>query len=193
MLIVISHSELLDKEEYYIEKLLSEGVDFFHLRKPSLSEKDIQNLIKKIPNQILGKVTLHNNFQLLDKFELGGIHFSSDKKNIIKSYQNSGLRLSTSCHSFDEIDNLPGYIDYTFLSPVFNSISKENYNGRFENNKTKAKLCNNYPFKVIALGGIDETNINKVSYLGFDGAAMLGRIWSNPDDLSIVREIKKYV
>lgn len=193
MLIVISHTEMMENESYYIEKFLNEGVDYFHIRKPALSDFEAEKLVKKIPEYLLPKLSIHGNYSLLNKFNLGGIHFTSKTKHSINDYKNLSLRKSISCHSFKEIDSFINQVDYAFLSPVFNSISKKNYSGKFNGQETKSFLENHLKEKIVALGGISESNIEKVYELGFTSAAMLGSIWENPEKISIIREVKKYV
>jgi thiamine-phosphate pyrophosphorylase len=57
---------------------------------------------------------------------------------------------------------------------VFDSISKPGYKGM--HNKSAEKF--NRP--VLALGGIDDTNISRLREWGFTGAALLGAIWKEP-------------
>lgn len=193
MLIVISHSESVERESYYIEKFLNEGADYFHIRKPALPSSEVETLIKKIPENLLPKISIHNNYHLLGKYDIGGIHFTSKSKHLLNDYKNSLLRKSISCHSFEEIIELPSYIDYTFLSPVFNSISKENYSGKFNSEETKNFLSRKFDFEIVALGGISNNNIEKTVQLGFKNAAVLGAIWEDPDNTLILKELKKYV
>ncbi len=68
--------------------------------------------------------------------------------------------------------------NYTFLGPVFDSISKSGYGSALPDDffltKTQKKI------QVIALGGIDIANLDKVRKMNFDGAALLGTLWANP-------------
>lgn len=66
-----------------------------------------------------------------------------------------------------------------FLNPVFNSISKAGYTG-FADASFILQKSVNQP-EVIALGGIDATNIHQLKTMNFDGAAVLGSIWQNPE------------
>ena len=193
MLIVISNNESIKNEITHFEKLFTEGADFLHLRKPSLSESDLENFIKTIPADLRNKISLHNHFDLAEKYNFGGIHFTSATKHLLNNFSGSRFRISVSSHSFDEINELPQFVDYTFLSPVFDSISKENYPGKFNSEKTEKFLKNKFPFDIIALGGVSEKNIKTVSDLGFQGAALFGTVWNNNNYEIPLREIKKYV
>ena len=67
--------------------------------------------------------------------------------------------------------------EYVFLSPIFNSISKQNYNTKFTLHELhQASDIGLIDSKVIALGGITPDNIATTMQLGFGGAAVLGYI-----------------
>ena len=87
--------------------------------------------------------------------------------------------ISASCHTLEEVQEDKKTCDYVFLSPIFDSISKEGYSSKFTpeaiREAVKADIIDK---KVIALGGIDEENILRVKDFGFGGAAILGGLWS---------------
>jgi thiamine-phosphate pyrophosphorylase len=71
--------------------------------------------------------------------------------------------------------------DYVFLSPVFDSISKPGYFRNDELGMMSDEWKALVKTKVIALGGIDASNIHKTKELGFDGAAVLGAVWGESE------------
>jgi phosphoribosylformimino-5-aminoimidazole carboxamide ribonucleotide (ProFAR) isomerase len=83
-----------------------------------------------------------------------------------------------SCHTFNKVDALEGKEAYCFLSPIFDSISKEGYKANFEKEALKQFLQKERQIKVIALGGVTAQNYNEIIEMGFDGGAFLGSIWS---------------
>lgn len=82
-----------------------------------------------------------------------------------------------SCHSFDEVIKIDGKVEYCFLSPIFDSISKEGYQSNFDKLELKEFLRKDRKIKVIALGGLTEVNYTEILELGFDGGAFLGSVW----------------
>ena len=69
-------------------------------------------------------------------------------------------------------------MDYLFLSPIFQSISKEGYGNGFpwyELEEARERGFINP--KVFALGGIDASHIRQLKGLGFGGAVVLGALW----------------
>ena len=69
--------------------------------------------------------------------------------------------------------------DYVLLSPIFDSISKDDYTSRFTpvqlRELAKRKIIDK---KVMALGGVDLENIGDLKSYGFGGAVLLGAIWN---------------
>lgn len=82
------------------------------------------------------------------------------------------VMLSLSKHG----QNLDLY-NYIFLSPIFPSISKENY-GEEPNIEQLKNIVEQIPTDTIALGGIDPSRVAACHELGFAGIACLGHIWN---------------
>jgi thiamine-phosphate pyrophosphorylase len=81
---------------------------------------------------------------------------------------------------------------YSFISPVFPSISKKGYG---QDTKIIEDLTyrNNIHVKLIALGGIDEYTIKKVFQTGADGAALLGAIWNSSTPVDVFKKCRDII
>jgi thiamine-phosphate pyrophosphorylase len=136
---------------------------------------------------------LHQHHELNEKFSIGGIHYTVEKRKekderTLSNYKAAGFTLSTSVHSLEEYHELSGSFDYCFFGPVFNSISKKNYDSVI---KDDFRLNKNKEVELIAIGGINEDNIEKTEKMGFSGVALLGAIWMNENPLEKYLQIKK--
>lgn len=164
-----------------IVQLFEHNLEYFHLRKPTFSEAEYEDFISKIPEQYRNKIIIHNYHNLAIKYNLKGVHFSSYTKNGLKG---TNLHKSKSCHSIEEIKQIKNLYNYVFLSPIFPSISKPDYQSNFNTQELKTFLTdkNDLP-QVIALGGISFEKIPLIKQLGFAGMAVLGTIWQekNPE------------
>jgi len=99
--------------------------------------------------------------------------------------------ISTSFHSLGQLDEDYGSLDYAFLSPMFDSISKSKYySAGFDTEELRTTLKALH-FPVIALGGIDDNKISRLHKLGFKGAAILGAIWNSEDPINEFIKIQK--
>jgi thiamine-phosphate pyrophosphorylase len=68
--------------------------------------------------------------------------------------------------------------DYIFLSPVFDSISKNYHKSSFGNGEIE-KILKSSNQNIYALGGITPENAEKAFRMGFDGIGVLGYIWES--------------
>ena len=150
-----------------INKILRDGsADLVHIRKPGSNEKEVEKLIQGISPIFYPRLKLHDHFELLEKYPLGGIHLNL-RNNRAKPNVSS---ISISFHSLDEIKKSGNY-DYFFISPIFDSISKAGYKGKFDFTELSNVIRGK---KAIALGGITPDKFNFLKSMGFSGAAMLG-------------------
>jgi len=188
-LIVITSPDSVGNEIQIIISLFENGVEVLHLRKPDWDINKYEEFIKEIPFAYYKRLVLHSHYKLGEKYNIKGIHLTSDYrkgievnqvKELIRIASKRNLTVSTSFHSIEEVDQNILKFKYVFLSPVFDSISKVGYKTTF-NKKEILEFLSNYTksTEVVALGGIEYTNINEVKEMGFSNAAILGAIWNN--------------
>lgn len=193
MVIVISNPTAITDEHAIIQQLFDEGLEIFHVRKKEFSENEMRTFIEQISEKYFSKIVLHSHYHLAEEYNLKGIHVRVDFNS-----EASKQSLSASFHSLDEVEKFENKFDYGFLSPVFDSISKEGYKSKFDFSELKTYLVNRKILnngtgngQVIALGGIDEDKIEKVKELGFSGIALLGAIWKSENPLEKFKRIKE--
>jgi thiamine-phosphate pyrophosphorylase len=185
-LIVISHPGMVAGEAAVIQQLFEAGLQLFHLRKPEADEQAVRALLEAIPAVYHPRIALHGFHQLANEYDIQRLHFT-EQHRVSRSQKSDppleilkeqGYLLSTSVHDLATLQQLPSHFSYAFFSPVFDSISKQQYKGVtsddfFLNDEQK-------PVRVVALGGIDAGNIEAVAGMNFDSAAVLGTIWNEP-------------
>ncbi|MBF4506830.1 thiamine phosphate synthase [Flavobacterium sp. JLP] len=180
-MIVITNPFPVAHEIKIVNSLFEEGLSLLHIRKPDFSELEMAQFIHQIKLEFRDRIVLHNHHALAEDFGINRFHFSEKERNQTHDSParfSKPCRYSTATHSIKDFNSLESDFDYAFLSPVFKSISKENYHPKTDLlEETKSRT--NYKTKVIALGGIDSQNIQKVLQNGFDDAALLGSIWKN--------------
>lgn len=194
-LILITAPNYFVEEDKIITALFEEGLDILHLRKPDTAPMFAERLLTLIPEQYHKRIVVHGHFYLKDEYRLKGIHLNHRNPNIPENYKG---HLSCSCHSLEEVKEKKRRCDYVFLSPVFDSISKLNYNASYTPVELKkAHKAGIIDKKVIALGGIDTFNLEEVKDYGFGGAAILGALWnkfdlrSNRDYAELITHFRK--
>lgn len=180
-LVVITLPTFFNKEAELITLLFKNGLEKLHLRKPEAPVGKLKALLAEIPQEYHPYITLHDHFELLGEYPaVGGIHLN--KRNPVSPRGFKG-NVSCSCHSFEEIKS-NSQLSYCFLSPIFNSISKEGYKSNFSiealQNAAKEGILTS---KVFALGGICPETLPLLKDLPFGGVAVLGYLWGkNPED-----------
>lgn len=186
-ILVITRPYFFEGEERYITHLFEQGITSLHLRKPHSSEEDVQTLIEKIPQKYRAQVVLHEHPQLVEKYQLQGFHLNSRCPNLPNGFKGG---ISRSCHSLEEVVLYKDQCDYVFLSPIFDSISKEGYGSTFsEETLQEAYKQGIIDSKVIALGGIKPEHASYLKANGFGGMALLGYVWDKLQTPPVVLSI----
>lgn len=174
--IIITSPETFSGEVAFIARLLDAGVDVIHLRKPGWDAEEYGTLISRIPDRYRDRIVVHDHFELCARYDLRGIHLNRRNHEAPPGFTG---RISCSCHSLAEVEAKKPEMDYVFLSPIFDSVSKQGYSSQFSVIQLKeANRRGIIDHRVMALGGVTAENISIVRALHFGGVAMLGDIWS---------------
>lgn len=187
-MIVITSSEFISDEADKINSLFKVGIKRLHIRKPDASSEEVARLVAQIEEQWYDKITVHYHFDVAEAFSLGGVHLSRRTPESPRGWLGT---VSASCHTLEEVELRKESLDYCFLSPIFDSISKTGYESAFSTEQLEfardKRLIDN---KVVALGGICEENLDKVKELGFGEYAILGALWRIEAKCKMVEYVK---
>ncbi|MDA0347481.1 MAG: thiamine phosphate synthase [Verrucomicrobia bacterium] len=198
-IIVLSPETHYLDEAAWVVKLFEAGLSRFHLRKPGMDDDALSQYIQGIPKEWRAKLVVHQAYDLVNQFGLGGRHIKDDVTQLecVGLWQDScskGQSLSRSVHRLGDLDGSLNQWDYLFLSPVFPSISKAGYKPSWEIAELRSALLS---FKrvcstqVYALGGIEPSTISSCHEMGFDGVALLGAIWQSSNPLESFLKLKE--
>ncbi len=191
-IIVISSPNHKDREARLIQDLVEAGLWRFHLRKPAWSSDELRGLLRAIPEAFQKHIVLHRRPELLEEFPLAGYHLTSKE-----SYPEGKIpgTLSRSFHDLVALRNCNERLDYVFLGPIFDSVSKQGYTAAFQPSelrdffRLRRQVTGHSPM-AFALGGIIPDRVRVCLGLGFDGVAALGAIWASR---SPVRKLHRYL
>lgn len=200
-LIALSYPTEFKNEHIIINSLFENDLQILHLRKPDWSPLQMTSLLDKIDARFHNRIIIHSHYELCDispisidsnndsskRYHLKGIHFTHKTKHMIEKYENIDIHKSISCHSFQELNRYKDVMNYCFISPVFDSISKKGYKSAISLKELKenTKRCN-----LVALGGIDSNNIHELKNLKLYGVAILGFLWESDDVLGSFMKIQ---
>lgn len=191
--IVISYHLKLHKEADVINNLIDNGLDNFHIRKPDFSTHEMRAFINKIPRVFHDKIMLHSHYELLNEFNLKGIHYNKKYNPDIPGFLSPHHKVSVFCADFDDIEDYNGLADYFFIGPVFKSISLVNYYGKYTHNYLKTQLRKYSRSNTVAIGGISEETAEVALNLGFRQVSILGALWAEYiETLDVKRVMHRY-
>lgn len=197
----------IENEIEIIQNALDAGVDYLYIRKPELDDFSLVDFVEKIPEKYWNKC-ISSSLIITKEFNLGGYHFTRDiiEKNekyndkVLEWLHTNNKICSVSAHNENEILTYSNKSNHVIVSPIFKSISKQNYSYEWNFDELKQNIAtikirkNN--IQLFAVGGIDINNITLVKQLGFNGVGLLGAIWNasfkaQNELISIIETIKK--
>lgn len=192
MIIVITPEDIVQNETELINELFQEGLNLLHIRKPFINAEEMTDFIQKIDSKFHSQLVLHSHYDLTENFNISRFHFREiDKQNgLFQSFTDKII--STSVHDIESFNHLNKEWEYAFISPVFPSISKKGY-GENSTILNDIKKRDNSNVRLIALGGINEKNVNEVFESKVDGVALLGAIWESDEPLNVFRKCRQNI
>lgn len=186
-IILITRPDFFEDELPLVNDMFADGLEILHLRKPNYTFAEMENFVLSVSPRWRNRVVVHSHFELVERFGLRGAHMGVNRPLNIEGFKGTK---SFSCHSLKEVETHKPECNYVFLSPIFNSISKQGYNSAFTSEDlSRAHSSGLIDHKVMALGGIDADNIDIVRRLGFGGVAVLGTVWKSQNPVEALREL----
>ncbi len=185
-LVLFSTPAIESNEVKQLNCFFENGLRYFHLRKPGASRVQFQNYIKALPSSFHPYIVIHDHYELTKEFDLKGIHLPESVRRswgLEKEKFHGQPIISTSIHGLIDLQQPHDIYEYIFVSPIFDSLSKENYKAAFDTNELQEAVKRHKAHvvfsKTIALGGIEARRWDELKTLGFDGAAVLGAVWQS--------------
>lgn len=180
-LILISSPGEKPNEIRFVKRIFEMGLSRFHLRKPDWSLDDLRKYLNEFPDEYLKRIVIHRRREVLKDFPLAGYHLSSREDYFEKDFEGS---LSRSFHTLEDLRESEEQLDYVFLGPIFDSISKQGYKAAFPPTRLRGYFVERRKARVkrpriVALGGIVPDKVRVALSLGFDGVAALGGVWGS--------------
>ena len=192
MIVLIAPENDIPNEIEILNQLFREGLLVYHLRKPKKNYEEHVAYLNKIDKEYHNRIVVHYFHELINDFNLKGIHFQEQKRidhidnpgQYFKNLNMFGKTISSSFHESEVLKACCFEFDYHLLSPVFSSISKKGYKG-------KGFDVNHIDKTIIGMGGINVETIEETITLGFKGIGVLGGVWNAEDPLEGFIKIKE--
>lgn len=170
-----------------INQLFDSGLEELHVRKPGYSADDLYSLISGVRREYHRKIVLHQQFGLISKFDLKGVHLPKDYFSGIfgamkkmRFARKKGLQLSTLVSDIKNIEDVDMTFDLVFVGPMYRKFSEQNSLTNFDSFEVKSAISNTTK-DVYAFGGIDFKNQTRINSLGFKGMVLQSSVWKSGD------------
>lgn len=183
-IIVISPSKTPDNETRIVTELFEHGLQTFHLRKPSMTTKEMRQYIESIPAHFHNRIVIHSHHQLLKSFPLKGIHltrqhlkrkfYSALRVRFLKM-RRPGIIVTTSFHKIATLYENKKKYDYVLLGTIFDTVS-DKFNAGYNPHTLRAALEKSTT-PVVARGGTHAGNVGTCHELGFAGMIFYSGVW----------------
>lgn len=112
-----------------------------------------------------------------------GVHIGRDDGDVrdVREMLPDGMILGVSATDYGETVNLSKTdADYLGVGPIFPTISKDDATPAIGLEEL-ARICGNTRKPIVAIGGINETNLQHVIDAGAKGAAVISAVTHSPD------------
>lgn len=175
-------------------------VHALHIRKtPEVGRKQFEQLLDNVDDAWHERIWLHQYGELYQNYNIGGVHltasgiagFRQGWREWCLEWAGKGLGVSITCRDLAELNAFSEVADRVFLAPVYDSISKPGHLSAFSIQELKQALSESLPAEVIALGGVQEGNIEALMQVHFDGVAVLGALWNAADPVAMIFKLKQ--
>ncbi len=199
LLYAVTDRSWLGTESLYsqVKKAIDGGVTFVQLREKELAQEafykealEIQALCreKNIP------FVINDNVALAKKIDADGVHVGQEDMEAgdVRSLLGPDKIIGVSAHSVEEalLAEKRG-ADYLGVGAAFSTNSKKDVS--CISHETIRDICQAVQIPVIAIGGINETNIEELKGTGICGVAVISAIFAKKDITGAARTLRNRV
>ncbi|MEZ5305695.1 MAG: thiamine phosphate synthase [Pyrinomonadaceae bacterium] len=180
-----SHPSELENLLSSMEIAVESGANFVQIREKALSGRSLFNFVKSAVSRLAESnvcVALNERFDVALAAGAHGVHLTSQSLPIaeVKRTVGSSLIIGRSTHSIAEIHDSAG-ADYVFFGPVYSTPKKIKMGVPLGLRKLR-EAVNEYPrIPVVAIGGIEDSNIPEVLEAGARGYAAIRMFFSSSE------------
>ncbi|MGB6127518.1 MAG: thiamine phosphate synthase [Psychrilyobacter sp.] len=183
---VISKGDL--SLEKYLEKIkqsIDAGVTILQLREKNIDTEsfiELGNKVKKITDKMGIKLIINDNIEVCKKINCEGVHIGQgdispkEARKILGEYKIIGLSIQTREHLEKSISS---DVDYYGIGAVFSTKTKLDADNVSYSDLKALSLDSKIP--VVAIGGINKSNILELEDTGIAGVAIVSAIYGVED------------
>lgn len=178
-----------------VEEALRGGVTCVQLREKDMGDEDFLQEAKEIHvlcQQYGVPFIVNDNVAVAVACGAEGIHVGQEDMAAgdVRHQVGNGMILGVSVHTVEEArEAVHNGADYLGLGAVFPTSTKTDVEQM--SNETLRAICDAVDVPIVAIGGINRSNIAKLAGSGVDGVALVSAIFSEPEIETTCRELRK--
>ena len=196
-LLLYAVSERYPDRDFFvqIESALKGGITCLQLREKHLSKAefiDEARIVKRLCDKYSVPLIINDDVEVALESASDGVHIGQDDGDVAEVRRIAGSRLiiGVSAHNVEEaLAAEKAGADYLGCGAVFGSMTKSNVHvlplGTLKNITAAVKI------PIVAIGGINETNMMQLLGTGINGVAVISAIFGAADIESKCQELKR--
>ena len=178
-----------------VESALKGGVTCVQLREKELDEEEFLKEAMEL-SALCRKYGVpffvNDNVEIAIKCHADGIHVGQEDMEAVKVRQRVGddMMIGVSVHSVEEaLEAVRNGADYLGVGAMFSTATKTDVDVLPK--ETLSNICAAVDIPVVAIGGINKSNIAQLSRTGVDGVALVSAIFAAEDIESECRQLRR--
>ena len=197
LLYAVTDRAWVGKQSLYeqVESALKGGVTCVQLREKELDDESFLKEaieISALCKQYGVPFFVNDNVDIAIKCKADGIHVGQEDMEAAQVRQRVGddMIIGVSVHSVEEaLEAVKNGADCLGLGAVFSTSTKTDVD--LLPRETLRDICDAVDIPVVAIGGINKSNISQLAGTGIDGVALVSAIFAADDIESECRELRK--
>ena len=164
---------------------LAAGVRFFQYRSKNASRRsryEISVLLARIARDADALFVVNDHADIAAAANADGVHLGQDDLPIeyARIVLGAGKIIGVSTHSIAQASAAEAAgADYIGFGPIFKTSTKDA--GQTQGTRNLTDIKHSVAIPVIAIGGINQANMEFIAQTGVDGAAVISAVLSTPD------------
>ena len=177
-----------------VEEAIKGGVTFVQIREKNLNYTlflDEAIKMKTLCEQYNIPFVVNDNVDIAIKSNADGIHVGQEdmEASNVRELIGKDKILGVSVQTLEQaVEAEKKGADYLGVGAIFPTNSKDD--AAEVSIETLTSICKNVNIPVVAIGGINISNISQLKNTGIDGVALISAIFANKDIKSATKEIK---
>lgn len=182
-----------DKFMKKIEEALSGGITCLQLREKNISDEEflkealeVRALCKRYDVPLI----INDNVKVALECGADGVHIGQDDMSIKQAREilGEGYIIGVSAHNVREaLEAESSGADYLGTGAAFGSSTKKDANAI--SHQTIADICKAVSVPVVAIGGIEKSNVRKLKGTGIDGIAVISAVFRTESTETACKEL----